>query len=121
MSDSVEPHRRQPTRLLCPWDSLGKNTGVGCHFLLQEGEFLERKSSKGKVGNIRYWNNSNSSPKSPMEPCKQDCWDMWRFDGFHPLCLMLVCAFTEAFRGKRHSSLSLHRVHTCPVSRLDGR
>ena len=35
MSDSVWPHRRQPTRLLCPWDSPGKNTGVGCHFLLQ--------------------------------------------------------------------------------------
>ena len=29
------PHRLQPTRLLCPWDSPGKNTGVGCHFLLQ--------------------------------------------------------------------------------------
>ena len=35
MSDSVTPHRRQPTRLRCPWDSSGKNTGVGCHFLLQ--------------------------------------------------------------------------------------
>ena len=35
MSDSVWPHRRQPTRLPHPWDSLGKNTGVGCHFLLQ--------------------------------------------------------------------------------------
>ena len=35
MSDSVQPHRRQPTRLPCPWDSPGKNTGVGCHFLLQ--------------------------------------------------------------------------------------
>ena len=35
MSDSVRPHRRQPTRLLCPWDSPGKNTGVGCHFLVQ--------------------------------------------------------------------------------------
>ena len=35
MSDSVGPHRWQPTRLLCPWDSPGKNTGVGCHFLLQ--------------------------------------------------------------------------------------
>ena len=35
MSDSVRPHRRQPTRLLCPWDSPGKNTGVGCHCLLQ--------------------------------------------------------------------------------------
>ena len=35
MSDSVRHHRRQPTRLPRPWDSLGKNTRVGCHFLLQ--------------------------------------------------------------------------------------
>ena len=47
MSDSVWPHRRQPTRLPCPWDSPGKNTGVGWHFLLQcmkvksESEFAQ--------------------------------------------------------------------------------
>ena len=35
MSDSVRPHRQQPTRLPRPWDSPGKNTGVDCHFLLQ--------------------------------------------------------------------------------------
>ena len=35
VSDSVRPHRRQPTRLPGPWDSPGKNAGVGCHFLLQ--------------------------------------------------------------------------------------
>ena len=35
MSSSVRPHRRQPARLPRPWDSPGKNTGVGCHFLLQ--------------------------------------------------------------------------------------
>ena len=35
VSDSVQPHGLQPTRLLRPWDSPGKNTGVGCHFLLQ--------------------------------------------------------------------------------------
>ena len=35
MSNSVQPRGLQPTRLLCPWDSPGKNTGVGCHFLLQ--------------------------------------------------------------------------------------
>ena len=35
VSDSVRPHGLRPTRLLCPWDSPGKNTGVGCHFLLQ--------------------------------------------------------------------------------------
>ena len=35
VSDFLRPHGLQPARLLCPWDSLGKNTGVGCHFLLQ--------------------------------------------------------------------------------------
>ena len=46
MSDSVRPHRRQPTRLPHPWDSLGKNTGVGCHFLLQ-GIFLTQGLNLG--------------------------------------------------------------------------
>ena len=32
---TVRPHRQQPTRFPRPWDSPGKNTGVGCHFLLQ--------------------------------------------------------------------------------------
>ena len=36
VSDSLRPHRQQPTRLLSPWDSPGQNTGVGCYFLLQE-------------------------------------------------------------------------------------
>ena len=35
VSDSARPHRRQPIRLPRPWDSPGRNTGVGCHFLLQ--------------------------------------------------------------------------------------
>ena len=35
LSHSVWPHRQQPTRLPHPWDSPGKNTGVGCHFLLR--------------------------------------------------------------------------------------
>ena len=39
MSDSLQPHGLQPIRLLCPWNSPGKNDEVGCHFLLQ-GIFL---------------------------------------------------------------------------------
>ena len=35
MSNSLSPHGLQPTRLLCPWNFPGKNTGVGCHVLLQ--------------------------------------------------------------------------------------
>ena len=47
MSNSVQPHGWQPTRLCRPWDSPGKNTGVSCHFLLQcmkvksESEFAQ--------------------------------------------------------------------------------
>ena len=46
VSDSLRPRGLQPTRLLCPWDSPGKNTGVGCHFLLQ-GIFLTQGSNLG--------------------------------------------------------------------------
>ena len=35
MSNFVQPHRQQPTRLPRPWDCPGKNNGVGCQFLLQ--------------------------------------------------------------------------------------
>ena len=41
MSDSVQPDGQQPTRLLCPQDSLDKKTGVGCHFLLHQARILE--------------------------------------------------------------------------------
>ena len=46
MSDSLRPHGVQPTRLLCPWNSPGKNTGVGSHSLLQ-GIFLTQELSLG--------------------------------------------------------------------------
>ena len=45
VSDSSRPHGLQPTMLLCPWDSPGKNTGVGCHFLLQ-GIFRRRDQTQ---------------------------------------------------------------------------
>jgi len=57
MSDSTRPHRRQPTRLPHPWDSPGKNTGVGCYFLLQ--------SIKGK----------SESEVSQSWPTLHDCMD----------------------------------------------
>ena len=60
MSDSLQPHRRQPTRLPCPWDSPGKNTGVGCHFLLQ--------CRKVKVKSLRLfatpWTAAHQAPPS---------------------------------------------------------
>ena len=56
-SDSVRPHRRKPTRLPCPWDSPGKNTGVGCHFLLQSM----------KVKSEREIAESCPTPSNPMD------------------------------------------------------
>ena len=46
MSDSLWPHGLQPTRFFCPWNSPGKNTGVGCHGLLQ-GIFLTQGLNLG--------------------------------------------------------------------------
>ena len=46
MSNSLQPHELQPTRLLCPWNFPGKNTGVGCHSLFQ-GIFLIQGSNLG--------------------------------------------------------------------------
>ena len=57
MSDSVRPHRRQPTRLPRPWDSPGKNTGVGCHFLLQ----CMKVESESEVAQ------SFPTPRDPMD------------------------------------------------------
>ena len=46
MPNSLQPHGLQPARLLCPWDFLGKDTGVVCHFLLQ-GIFLTQGLNLG--------------------------------------------------------------------------
>ena len=46
MSNSLRPYRLQPTRLLYPWDSPGKNAGIGCHALLQ-GIFPTQRSNPG--------------------------------------------------------------------------
>ena len=60
----------QPTRLLCPWNSLGKNTGVGCHFLLQ-GIFPTQGSNLGLLHcrQILYHMNHQRSPRI----CKSKC------------------------------------------------
>ena len=62
MSDSVGPHRWQPTRLPRPWDSPGKNTGVGCHFLLQ---CMKVKSEREDAQSYR----TLSDPMDCSPPC----------------------------------------------------
>jgi len=58
---TMQPHRQQPTRLPCPWDSPGKNTGVGCHFLLQ---CMKVKSESEVAQSCPTLSDSSSSIKS---------------------------------------------------------
>ena len=69
MSDSVQPHRRQPTRLLRPWDSPGKNTGVGCHFLLQCVKV--KSESEVWLGRVKWKGNNPARNKDTWigRPC----------------------------------------------------
>ena len=68
------PHRWQPTRLPCPWDSPGKNTGVGCHFLLQ---CRKVKSESEVAGHVRLfttsWIAAHQAPPS-MGFSRQEYW-----------------------------------------------
>ena len=69
VSDSLWRRGRQPSRLLCPWDSPGKNTGVGCHFLLL-GIFLTQESNPGLLHcrNILCWLSYAGRPNEHFYP-----------------------------------------------------
>ena len=66
----MRPHRRQPTRLPCPWDSPGKNTGVGCHFLLQ---CVKVKSLSRVRPSATPWTAAHQAPPS-MGFSRQEHW-----------------------------------------------
>ena len=74
MSDSVRPHRRQPTRLPRPWDSPDKNTGVGCHFLLQCMKVKsENEVAQSCLTLATPWTAAYQAPQS-MEFSRQKYW-----------------------------------------------
>ena len=62
---TLRPHRRQPTRLPHPWDSPGKNTGMGCHFLLQCMKVKKWKWSRSVCPTL-----TTPSRVTPLEPNK---------------------------------------------------
>ena len=74
MSNSVRPHRQQPTRLPCPWDSPGKNTGVGCHFLLQCMKVKSESEVTQSCLTLRdAWTGAHQAPPS-MGFSRQEYW-----------------------------------------------
>ena len=62
MSEPLRPHGLQPARLLCPWGSPGKNTGVDCHAHLP-GIFLTQGSNPSPLGLLHWW--ASSLPLAP--------------------------------------------------------
>ena len=67
---TVQPNGLQPTRLLCPWDSPGKNTGVGCHFLLP---CMKMKSLSRVRLLVTPWTAAHQAPPS-MRFYRQEYW-----------------------------------------------
>ena len=78
VSDSLQPYSLEPARVLCPWDSPGNNTGVGCHFLLQ-GIFLTQGSSPSLL-HLLHWQ-MYSLPLVP--PGKPSSWEIILVSSFH--------------------------------------
>ena len=66
VSDSLQPYGLQPTRLLCPQDSAGKITGVGCHALLQ-GIFRTQRLNL-RLLHLLYWLAGSLSLTPPGKP-----------------------------------------------------
>ena len=74
MSDSVRPHRHQPTRLPRPWDSPGRNTGVGCHFFLQCMKVKVKVKLLSRVRpSVTPWTAAFQAPPS-IEFSRQEDW-----------------------------------------------
>ena len=88
MSDSVWPLGLEPARLLCPWDSLGKNAGVGCHFLLQ-GIFLTQGLNLHLL-HLLHWQASSLSLEPPEKPSIEYFPFMWTWN--------LLCLISLVFR-----------------------
>src|SRR5574337_1261396 len=84
MSDSVQPHRRQPTRLPRPWDSPGKNTRVGCHFLLQ---CVKVKSLSCVRLLVTPWTAAHQAPP-PMGFSRQEYWSGTPSPS--PICIIYI-------------------------------
>ena len=75
VSNSLRPHGLQPAKLLCPWDSPGKNTGVGCHFLLQGSSWPRDQTHVPFLGRriLHHWANREAQLISCCCSVAQSC------------------------------------------------
>ena len=118
VSDSVRPYGQQPTRLLCPLDSLGKNTGVGCHFLLQmTGGFSHFGSlwAKRMAGDLPTELNFCFSPSEYTGECTSWCMTfLHRIYTHKPQCLpcLLLAHLSWGIHGWSTGCFTLRTLHT---------
>ena len=106
MSDSVRSYRRQPTRLPRPWDSPGKNTGVGCHFLLQCMKWKAKMKSLSCVQLFTTpWTAAHQAPPS-MGFSRQEYWS--GVPSPSPVKIVISHLFCNLFHLKTWSSKYLH-------------
>ena len=100
MSDSVRPQKQQPPRLPDPWDSPGKNTGVGCHFLLQCMKVKVKLLSRVRLF-ATPWTATHQAPPS-MGFSRQEYWSGVPLPSpqfVASLCLMLCFKLTYSTNG----------------------
>ena len=115
VSDSVRPHRQQPTRLPHPWDSPGKSTGVGCHFLLQSMKVKSESEVAQSCPTL-------CDPMDCMQPTRLlRPWDFpGKSTGVGCHCLLLLNTWVYPKKGERwyewvHPDLELLICITCKL------
>ena len=112
MSDSLGPHGLQPSRLLCPLDFPGMNTGVGCHFFLQ-GIFL----TQGSNPHLLHWQTDSLPWSHQGSPLKRNC-------KHHQVQFNFSLFQTQRWRSKNRNVFLVkcgHKpssLHSCPATFL---
>ena len=111
MSDSVRPHRRQPTRLPRPWDSPGKSTGMGCHFLLQCMKVESESEVAQCVGLLATpWTAASQAPPS-MGFSRQEYWSGVALNFQKDICMQAQTLPRSQLREKAATTGRLPRTH----------
>ena len=101
MSNSLQPHGLEPARLLCSWHSPGKNTGVGCHFLLQ-GIFPTQRSNLS----LLRWQ-VDSLPLHPLGS------PIWIYPYVKTLGIAHICSTCTLVWGKNFTCHTAVRTKKC--------
>ena len=101
----MRPHRRQPTRLPHPWDSPGKNTGVGCHFLLQCMKVKSESEVSQSCPTLSApWTAAHQAPPS-MGFSRQEYWSGVTLPSLNTLFYFCFIDYTRAFDCVGHNKL----------------